>query len=694
MKINSLVSLIQIAIISAGCVRDEMPVPDHNQDVVNFHLQVQEQYAAETKVGFSSDVHETGTTLKWTGNETMKLIFGKLGASQKDNTDNPTLASVSPGVFAGSVKIPSGFDISHLQGFVIPGAYEAYYDWNSATQSRIAMVVPEYQTQVRNGQPNWNYIPFFYDLADGDLIQETDGTYSFNGDIKVRSTADFIRFNVYGRHPEMSDDEVIRSIKITACLNGGSKKNICGNSDWQINKTSGTGTLNYGNYWIRVNLQEKVTVADKDATNGVKIFAAAAFGGKRYIEKVEVETDKAVYTKVLDTPYAFPQKNVKNFTVFKIGLNLKTFAVRTVIDKTTTQGKLNEIVRVSGIPSLQVTYTEGDDRWESYIAVNPEFYDRYGVSQENQPLTTSSIYQVASISKPPLAYIALKVREEGKLDFDRPLYKYWGIYSDDDDITDAEEDAANGFLAKFKDDASKEKAKQITALMVMHHKTGLDNSTYNNITYSRTPGESYLYSGPAINLLDLTIGKILGKTLTEYGREYIFDKIGMTHSSYQYEDEYETIGAKGYRNDGLEWQRKNLAGPNAAYSMRSTADEYSKFLRWVLDGCDLNEESRRMYLEKGYSMNYDWEEWHNLIWRTEVNGELGDVVRHTGSNGYSFRGFVGMFPDRDATIAIFANSTSPHDYDHFSAVISLFLGNEKPLASRASNTQIPSELYK
>jgi len=302
-------------------------------------------------------------------------------------------------------------------------------------------------------------------------------------------------------------------------------------------------------------------------------------------------------------------------------------------------------------------------------------------------LTTETIYQVASISKPPLAYIALKLREEGKLDFEKPLYKYWGVYNDTDSITDEEEDAANGLLALFKNDASKEKAKQITAMMVMHHKTGLDNATYSNIDYTATPGAKYNYSGPAINILDKTIGKILGKTLTEYGREYIFDKIGMTHSSYTYEDEYDTIGAKGYRSDGSEWQRANLKGPNAAYSMRSTADEYSKFLRWMLDGCDLNEESQKMYLGNYFSMNYKWEEWHNLIWRTEVNKTIGDVVRHTGSNGFSFRGWVGLFPDQDATLCMFANSPSPNGYDHFNAVLKLFMGTS--LASRDGNKQIP-----
>ncbi len=674
-----------------GCVREDLSV-EPQKESVRFRLEVENPDVVETRVAFDGDAADEPAGLEWTGNETMKLLFGKLGEGQVDNTDNPTLASVAPGIFSGAVTLPGTYTLDDLQGFVVPGSYETFYDWENSTRSRIALYVPESQTQEKAGEPNWDYIPFFYDLSDGDLVTDEDGVLTFRSGITLRSTADFIRFSVYGKHPEMEEGEVLKSIRIKACLNGGTKQNIAGRSDWQINST-GSGTLNYGCNFVRVNLEEEVTVADKtDAAGGVKVFAAAAFGGTRYIEKVEVETDKAVYVKTLETPVSFPTKNVKKFNVFKVGLNLANFTTRT--SKSSREWQINQIVRISGIPSLQVTYTKGDEVWESYIAVNEDFYGMYGVSQETQPLTTSSVYQAASISKPPLAYIALKVREEGKLDFDRPLYKYWGTYSDDDELTDAEEDASNGFLAKFADDASKEKAKQITALMVMHHKTGLDNSTYSNITYDRTPGGAYRYSGPAINLLDLTIGKILGKTLTEYGREYIFDKIGMELSSYQYEDKYDTIGVKGYRNDGSEWQRGNLKGPNAAYSMRTTADEYSKFLRWVLDGCDLNEESRQMYVDKYYNMNYDWEEWHNLIWRTEVNEELGDIVRHTGSNGFSFRGYVGFFPDLDATIVMFANSTSPAGYDHFSAVLSLFLGNKEPLASRASGKHIPEELYR
>jgi len=274
-------------------------------------------------------------TLKWTGEETMTLVFGKLAIGGKDNTSNPTLSSTAPGVFSGTVTIPSGFSISDLQGFVVPGENGAWFDWtgdSSKASADIRMEVPSEQIQKENDIAELSYIPFFYDMKDGDLINNADGSYSLRGGITLRCAADFLRFNVYGKHPDQAEGEVLKSIKIVSTLNGGSKKNITGKTAWPINGTAGVN--NTGNDYAKVTLQEAVTIADKTVENGVKVYAAVVFGGKRYIEKIILETDKALYTKTF-SPITFNSMNLDKLTIHQIGIDLSNDYIREETANTT-----------------------------------------------------------------------------------------------------------------------------------------------------------------------------------------------------------------------------------------------------------------------------------------------------------------------------------------------------------------------
>ena len=214
------------------------------------------------------------------------------------------------------------------------------------------------------------------------------------------------------------------------------------------------------------------------------------------------------------------------------------------------------------------------------------------------------------MSKVPLAYIAMKMVEEGKLDLMKPVYQYWADYTVgdgyvvlDDEATIAQKDAENAMLARFADDTAKAKAKLITSKMILLHTTGLDNGTYSGIKavddgnsstweWLREPDyTTYLYSGPAIHILDMTLGKILGKDLKDYSIDYIFDKVGIVHANYLWQDEYSSIAAIGHRENGTWSTSSSWNGTNAAYTLRTSTEEYTKFLKWINTGADFTDKS-------------------------------------------------------------------------------------------------------
>jgi len=341
------------------------------------------------------------------------------------------------------------------------------------------------------------------------------------------------------------------------------------------------------------------------------------------------------------------------------GLSLDSVARNTAKTEADLKEELLQLAKKLSIPSIQVTYTSPSETI-SFVVVNDDFYNIQGRHQEYQPITTESVYQAASISKPPMAYIALKLAEEGKLKLDKPIYKYY-----------------RPMLDLFADKESKKKAKKITAEMIMLHLTGLDNKTYKNIEYKGTPGEKYRYSGPAIHILDLAIGHILKKDLRFYSKDYIFDKIGMDHSNYYWLDEYDRTAVAGYRADGRHRYSKSWKEANAAYTLRTTSEEYTKFLKWIMNGADLSKESyEKMTKEYFQTPSGDYQ---GLIWRKDNHPEMGTVFHHSGNNR-TYKGWMGYFPETQETLCFFINREIKGEF--INPVIAAFMGNDKPLTAR------------
>ncbi|HAP58905.1 MAG TPA: serine hydrolase, partial [Cytophagales bacterium] len=95
------------------------------------------------------------------------------------------------------------------------------------------------------------------------------------------------------------------------------------------------------------------------------------------------------------------------------------------------------------------------------------------------PVTEETIFEAASISKSIFAHFVMTYVEAGQLDLDRPLYEYW----------------------PYPDAAHDERYKQITARMVLSHRSGFPNWRADDPAHEGQlkilfdPGTSYNYSG-------------------------------------------------------------------------------------------------------------------------------------------------------------------------------------------------------
>lgn len=629
--------------------------------------------------------------LEWTGDETATVIFGKSAS----NENNPVIRSVAPGVFEGEITIPEGFTIDDIRGIVTPAENGATFRYNSSNGAMIQTAAYTEQLQEKNGVFNPKYCAFIGRFTSADLVKDGD-VYTLPS-VQLIHSLDLLRFNVYGKHADQRTDEIVQSVTVQATEKFTTTLWV------KCSKTStawGSSGATYGT----VKLEEQV-VLPESKENGVKMYLAAVFGTKgKKITNVEVVTDKAVYTKEVD--YTTSVRDWDKLTIDQIGLDLSTFNRRDTERENYYRRKVVSIAKGAGLPSIQVTYTHGDDMI-SFVAVNDEFYANTS-NQENSPLNTTTVYQACSMSKVPVAYVAMKMVEEGRLDLMKPVYQYYGVYSDTDDITDEEEDANNEMLNRFIDPTAKAKAKLITTKMILLHTTGLDNGTYSNIRseddgnsetweWTRQPDyTNYVYSGPAIHILDKLLGKILGDQLgsdyddlAKYSVKYIFDKVGIVHANYFWTDEFSKIAAKGHRANG-DYGGVNPTGwkeSNAAYTLRTSTEEYTKFLKWINTGADFTDKANYDAMFGRYGVNTDTEtSWQGLIWRAENHPQIGLMYHHRGNNG-NYKGWMCTIPAEDKTLMFMTNGET--GYNFYKAVAKLFLGYE-PACLASTGTTLPS----
>ncbi len=257
-------------------------------------------------------------------------------------------------------------------------------------------------------------------------------------------------------------------------------------------------------------------------------------------------------------------------------------------------------------------------------------------AETNAPVTTETVFEAASLSKVIFAYGVLKLVDEGKLDLDVPLNKYLG----------------NNY--EVGDDA---RIDLITARRVLSHTTGFPNWRQDEtkpLPINFTPGEKFSYSGEGFVYLSKVVEKITGMQFEDFMQQTVLKPLGMTSSSYQWQDKYDKTGA--YRHDllGKKLFRNQGKDVNAAASLRTTAEDYARFIIALLSGKGLKKKTLTAMFTPQINVN---EKSPQVFWGLGVGLETteeGKSFWHWGDQGNTKAYFTAFLPRKDA-IVYFAN---------------------------------------
>ncbi len=198
-------------------------------------------------------------------------------------------------------------------------------------------------------------------------------------------------------------------------------------------------------------------------------------------------------------------------------------------------------------------------------------------------VTTQSDFRIASMTKSFTAMAILKLRDEGKLKLDDPVYLYISEMKGQSNLTsDAPAITIRNLLthsAGFPEDnpwGDRQLAVTDEAMISMIKK---------GISFSNAPGIAYEYSNMGFAMLGYIIKKVSGQTYEKYITANILIPLEMTHTYWNYKVVPANQLTHGYRWLNDQWIEQPLLGDGAYGAMGgmiTTMDDFSKYVAFHL----------------------------------------------------------------------------------------------------------------
>lgn len=197
----------------------------------------------------------------------------------------------------------------------------------------------------------------------------------------------------------------------------------------------------------------------------------------------------------------------------------------------------------------------------------------FGELKEGVSAPENTIFGVASMTKPVVAMLTLKLVEAGQWDLDEPLFHYW-----------IDPDVAGDTLHK-----------KLTTRHVLSHQTGFPNWRWmhpsNKLTFDFEPGTGYNYSGEGFVYLARALENKFKKSLVQLSDSILFEPLGMKDTRYNWDNNInESRFAHLHNTEGNLHKpaTPKEKGVNAGGSLLTTVEDYCKFGIDVMNGAGLS----------------------------------------------------------------------------------------------------------
>lgn len=289
------------------------------------------------------------------------------------------------------------------------------------------------------------------------------------------------------------------------------------------------------------------------------------------------------------------------------------------------------------------------------------YADAHGVKSRDtqEPLTTSSLFHMASVSKPFVATAIVQLIEQGKIDLDEKLIHYLPYYTMAD-----------------------ERYKDITIKHMLTHTSGIpnindyewDKPQYDDGAAERyarsqkdfkldfTPGEEYSYSNPAFDILCDVIAKTSGMTFEDYMQKNIFEPIGMKNSTFFKPEVPKNLATQPHvLGDSLQIVVSEIYPYNRRHAGSSTLhSNVEDMLLWAsvyLNKGSIN--GKQIFSKESYELltSVHSPEGERAVCLSWFLGKMNSskIYNHTGGDtGYAT--FFGFMPEKKSAVVMMTNT--------------------------------------
>ena len=287
------------------------------------------------------------------------------------------------------------------------------------------------------------------------------------------------------------------------------------------------------------------------------------------------------------------------------------------------------------------------------------------------PVSSQTLFQIASVSKTLVAVAILQLAEQGLVDLDAPVTEYLPYFTltepESRDITIRQllthtagmPDVAN-WIAEVRDQELR------TDEMALEEYI----RSLNDESLQILPGESFMYSSIGYDVLGDVIAKASGQSFEEYMRDSVLIPLGMKNSSFLLSEEDQDLLAEPYTYDEdggviatgyYPYARKH--GP--ATALWSNVEDLARYANALLMHGEVEgvqvfpasavDEMWMPYIETG------WAEWFGPTWESyglgwllgEIDGHL--VPNHTGGMDDGYQAHLLLVPDENLAVIALVN---------------------------------------
>ncbi|MDP2386675.1 MAG: serine hydrolase [Bacteroidota bacterium] len=280
----------------------------------------------------------------------------------------------------------------------------------------------------------------------------------------------------------------------------------------------------------------------------------------------------------------------------------------------------------------------------------------FGELEKDKPAPVNTIWNVASMTKPITALVALKLIDAGKWDLDEPIYNY---YTDPDVVNDP-------------------RAKKLTTRIILSHQTGFPNWRGNNadgkLSFEFEPGTKYQYSGEGYEYLRKAIEKKFKKSLEKLASELIFKPLKMNDTRFTWDKKMDsTRFAKWHTETGKLYETHKNTTANAADNLLTTVGDYSKFLVHILNGAGISTKLYNEMIAEQVRIN-DTKHWGLGWWIDENINSNKDFALVHGGDDIGVHTIAFIVPKTKQALLIFTNCDN--GTDAFEEILVKFLGKD------------------